>query len=463
MRKTISEKAREIEVIKEVDVLIVGGGTAGSVATIASARQGVKTLVVESFGFLGGSVSAGLVTPMMQNHINEEPLNKGIGEEINERLLKEECSGRIYASPTKADVSYWINPELNKYVLEDMCLESGAEILYYTNFSEPIIDKNKIVGIIVENKLGRKAIIAKRVIDATGDADVAFRAGVPCESGRLKDGLNQAMSVRFIMGNVNLKKLSEFLTSIDPENKFEINYPLVHAAFTSGDDWPLNEIAKKAIKDGILEEEDEDYFQLFSIPGREGEITFNCPRISNRVKGTDPFDLTNAQIVGKKKIRRLIKFCKKYLPGFENAHLVLTAPMVGIRESRRIVGEYVLTVDDIKNHRKFEDGIARNNYPIDIHNPKRDDNQSVTFEEISKKDYHEIPYRCLVPKMIDNLLVAGRCISATFEAQSSIRIQPTCRAFGEAAGLASALSIRENISPRNFEGKRLKQIIFGVT
>ena len=457
MRKTISEKAREIEVIKEVDVLIVGGGTAGSVATIASARQGVKTLVVESFGFLGGSVSAGLVTPMMQNHINKKPLNKGIGEEINQRLLKE---GNI--DNWEQDASYWINPELNKYVLEDICLESGAEILYYTNFSEPILEDNKIIGVIVENKAGRKAIIAKRVIDATGDADVAFKAGVPCESGRLKDGLNQAMSVRFIMGNVNLKKLSDFLISIDPENKFEINYPLVHAAFTSGGDWPLNEIARKAIKDGILEEEDEDYFQLFSIPGREGEITFNCPRISNRVKGTDPFDLTNAQIVGKKKIRRLIKFCKKYLPGFENAHIILTAPMVGVRETRRIVGEYVLTVDDIKNYRKFEDGIARNNYPIDIHKPKREDNQSVTFEEISKKDYHEIPYRCLVPKIIDNLLVAGRCISATFEAQSSIRIQPNCRAFGEAAGLAAALSIKENASPRNFDGKKLKQIIFGT-
>lgn len=457
MKKTISEKARELEVIKEVDVLIVGGGTAGSVATIASARQGVKTLVVESFGFLGGSVSAGLVTPMMQNHINKEPLNKGIGEEINQRLLKE---GNI--DNWEQDASYWINPELNKYVLEDMCLESGAEILYYTNFSEPILEDNKIIGVIVENKAGRKAIIAKRVIDATGDADVAFKVGVPCESGRLKDGLNQAMSVRFIMGNVNVKKLSNFLTSIDPENKFEINYPLVHAAFTSGGDWPLNEIAKKAIKDGVLEEEDEDYFQLFSIPGREGEITFNCPRISNRVKGTDPFDLTNAQIVGKKKIRRLIKFCKKYLPGFENAHIILTAPMVGVRETRRIVGEYVLTVDDIKNHKKFEDGIARNNYPIDIHKPKREDNQSVTFEEISKKDYHEIPYRCLVPKIIDNLLVAGRCISATFEAQSSIRIQPNCRAFGEAAGLATALSIKENISPRKFDGKKLKQIIFGT-
>jgi len=460
MGKTIIEKAREIEVIREVDVLIVGGGTAGSVATIASARQGVKTLVAESFGFLGGSVSAGLVTPMMMNHINNEPLNKGIGEEINQRLLKEEWGGHIYASPTKTNISYWINPELIKYVLEDMCLEAGAEILYYTHFSEPILDDNKIIGIVIENKLGRNAIFARRVIDATGDADVAFRAGVPCKSGRAKDGLNQAMSVRFIMGNVNLKKLTDFLTSIDPTNKFGINYPLIHAAFTSNGNLPLNDIAKKAIQEGVLEEDDAEYFQIFSLPGREGEITFNCPRISNRVKGTDPFDLTNAQIVGKKKIRRLINFCKKYLPGFENAHLVLTAPMVGVRETRRIEGEYVLTVDDIIKHRKFEDGIARNNYPIDIHKPKKEDEESVIFEEISKEDYHEIPYRCLIPKAIDNLLVAGRCISATFEAQSSIRIQPNCRAFGEAAGLASALSIKENVFPRNLDGKKLKKLIF---
>jgi hypothetical protein len=445
-------KEKDIPIVKQVDVVIVGGGTAGSVASIASGREGMSTLVVEQLGCLGGTQTSALVTPQMPNQINNAPLNLGIDAEINARLAATHDGG-TFSDGNRG----WFNPEMLKFVLEDMLDRARVELLYYTFFSDAIVEGNTIKGIIVQNKAGQGAILAKRVIDASGDADVALRAGVPCDSGEKLTGVNQPFSVRFHLGNVDIGRFIDFLKDLGSyqltENATGSEIPLVTTAQVWGKGWNLEPLFRRAVEAGVLKESDGNYFQVFSVPGRPGEISFNCPRVSGEVDGTNPFHLTKAQLLGRQAIKRYLNFCRKYLPGFENAYIVLTAPLVGVRESRRIIGEYVLTVDDVLGAKKFEDAIARNNYPIDIH---RDKESGAKIIHLKPGEYHEIPYRCLVPLRIDNLLVAGRCISATFEAQGSIRIQTNCRAMGEAAGVAAAMSILRNLSPKQLDGAELR-------
>ena len=447
--KYITEKAKKIPVAEEVEVLVVGGGTAGAIAGIAAGRLNVKTLIVEQFGFLGGSQTGALVTPMMHNQVHGKQLNPGIGLEVMERLKQ--------TGDTGGDNLGWFNAEMLKYVLDDFVVEAGARTRFHTVASAAIVEKGKIKGVIVESKSGRQAILANQVIDCTGDADIAVRAGVPYGSGRDEDGMNQAMSLRFHLGNIDLVKFCKFMNEIAPDKEYEHHPEHLHTASVWGTNWALVPYFGRGVKERILQRSDGDYFQLFSVPGRPHELSFNCPRISERVKGYDVTDLTYAQQEGRKKIRRLLAFMRKYFPGFENAYIVFTAPMVGVRESRRIQGEYILTLGDILSARKFPDPVARNNYPVDIHNPKGSGTKF--YSQLKPGEYHEVPYRCLVPLKIDNLLVAGRCISTTFEAQSSIRIQSDCYAFGEAAGLAAALCVKKKVKPRNLEYKYLKRYL----
>jgi hypothetical protein len=216
----------------------------------------------------------------------------------------------------------------------------------------------------------------------------------------------------------------------------------------------LQPVFEKAVRDGVLKREDGDYFQAFTVPGRPNEMAFNCPRIHGNLHPTNVLHLTEAQIQGRRAILRLMKFLRKEIPGFGDSYLVATAPLIGIREGRRIIGEYVLTVDDYMKARKFPDAIARNRYPVDIHLP-----DAKEVGHLPAGEYHEIPYRCLVPKGVENLLVAGRCISTTFEAQSAIRVQPPIRMMGEAAGTAAALCVKEQKRPRNLSGIYLRRVL----
>jgi hypothetical protein len=445
----ITEKSKRIPIADEVDVLVVGGGTAGAVAAIAAGRMKVKTLIIEQFGFLGGSQTGALVTPMMHNQVNGIQLNPGIGMEIMERLH--------LTGDTGGDNLGWFNAEMLKYILDDFVSEANVATRFHTLASDAIVNQGVIQGIIVESKSGRQAILANQVIDCTGDADIAVRAGAPFSSGRDEDGMNQAMSLRFHLGNIDLPKFCKFMNTIAPDRKYEHHPNHLHTASVWGTDWALVKYFEQGVKSGILKRSDGDYFQLFSVPGRPNELSFNCPRISDRVKGYDVTDLTYAQQEGRKKIRRLLAFMRKYFPGFEKAYIVFTAPMVGVRESRRIKGEYILSIDDILNARKFPDPVARNNYPVDIHNPKGTGTKF--YSQLKPGEYHEVPYRCLIPLKIDNLLVAGRCISATFEAQSSIRIQSDCYAFGQAAGVAAALCAKKKTVPRKLEYKYLEKYL----
>jgi hypothetical protein len=443
------EEAMRLKPYGSFDVVVAGGGTAGAVAAIAAARNGVKTLVVEQFGFLGGSGSAALVIPMMPNHVEGKPLVRGISQEIQSRLLELGC-----AATDKNGNEGWFNPEALKFVLEEMVLEAGGKILYFTLVEDVIMEGEELRGIVVANKSGRQAVFSKIVIDSTGDGDVAALAGVPFESGRKEDGVSQPMSLRFMVGNVDLSKLADFL--LENDNRSYVDPPLIEFAMVLGGGWPLEKLFREGVEEGLLNDSDIVYFQAFSVPGMPGVVAFNCPRIIGNYKGFDADHLTEAVIQGRRRISRLFSFLRKKIPGFEESYLAMTAPMVGVRESRRIVGEYVLSAQDYFNARKFEDAVSRNRYPIDIHLPT---SRLPGEGKLGPGEYHEIPYRSLIPVKVENLIVACRALSASFEAHGAVRIQPNMRAIGQAAGVAAALCVKKGVRPRQLDGKELRETL----
>lgn len=425
---------RRIPIVMKKDVIVVGGGTAGVTAAIAAARNGAKTAVIEALNCLGGSQTAGLVTPLVGGASMNlyDTRVKGINLEMINRVKE---VGEVFDG-------VWHNPETLKLLFEKMVTEAGVELLYNTVVIDTIVKDRKIEALILYNKSGLQAASAKVFIDATGDADVAVKAGCECMHGRTEDGLNQAPSLRFMVGNVDIDKLAEFLQSM----KLRAELPKVSLAYTAGPHGgkDLQQVWEKAVKDGELTEEEAGYIQFTTMDGLPGVINFNCPEIKN-VDCTDAESLTRAIVKGRKMAWNIFNFFKKHIPGFEDACLLLTAPLLGVRESRRIVGRYVLTSSDVLKGRKFPDGVVRSWYGIDIHIPDR----VGVFLKLTLQpgDYYEIPYRCLVPKDIDNLLVTGRCISSDFEANSGLRIQSVCRGLGEAAGTAAALCVSMDTTP----------------
>lgn len=446
--------AQTLPIIATCDVLVVGGGSAGSAAAIAAARCGARTILVESFGFLGGTSTAALVTPMMANHLQKQPLNQGIYLEVLAKLLTT-GDAAIYQDGNAG----WFNPEMLKIILEQTAIEAGVELFFHVCCSDVIVQKDTVQGLVAETSSGRGVIQAARIIDASGDGVVAHRAGVTMVCGREDTQQNQPMSLRFNLGNVNLQAAQDFFASLGPfehtPNAIHPGIPLWTTACTWDKDWPLKPLFQQACQEGVLQEEDLTYFQIFTVPGRPGEVTFNCPRIDEATNANDFRQRNWVQLEGKRRILRILDFCRAYLKGFEAAYLVQIAPMIGVRESRRIVGEYVLTAEDFFEARKFADAIARNNYPIDIH--AKDQNGGLFMMKAG--DYHDIPYRCLIPLQIDNLLVAGRCLSADFSAQGAVRIIPNCYAMGQAAGAASALSLQAKCAPRNLPWPLLEEAL----
>ncbi len=421
------------------DVLVAGGGTAGAVAGIAAARAGARVLVVEAQGSLGGSGTNAWVTPLMRNVSAGQNLNRGLTDELKARLLARGDGG-----VDKSGNDNWFNPEGLKYVLERMLLEAGGEVLYHTSVVAPVLEGGRIGSLVVHNKGGLQALGAGVFIDATGDADVAAAAGVPFHAGD-EDGLHQAMSLRFTLAGVDLERLCAFLGA---NGQRQESARFMHFWMVWDKKSSLEPLFRRAVSEGVLQERDGDYFQAFSVPGRPNELSFNCPRIRADLNdGTDPWHLSGAQTDGREAVERLIGFCKAFLPGCEHAYLGTYAPMVGVRETRRIVGDYTLTLADILDCRTFEDAVCKNHYPVDIHSVKGGakllHEREGTAPYFAPDAYHELPYRCIVPQGISNLLVPGRSASSTFEAQSSIRVQQNCHSMGEAAGVAAAWAASE--------------------
>jgi hypothetical protein len=314
-----------------------------------------------------------------------------------------------------------------KEVALEMTQEEGVELLLHCLAVDPILEKNTMKGVVTESKSGRQAILAEVVIDATGDGDIAARAGAPYDKGRPEDGLMQSPSLMFMMGNVDLKATRRVSSK------------------------EIAELCLEANEDGELPE---SVNRIWLIPISETRVAINGTRILE-VDGTNVRDLTRAEVEGRKQLIKTVDFLRKRIPGFESSYLESTASQMGIRETRRILGDYLLTAEDVLQGRIFEDAIARGFYLIDVHNP-----QGAGVELIEpENDGYDLPYRCLLPRGIENLLVAGRCISTTHEALASTRVMAICMALGQAAGTAAALSVTEGVSPRDLNVSSLRQTL----
>lgn len=414
-------KQREIPLNNDYDVIVVGGGVSGAFAGIAAARDGLKALIIEQFGSLGGSATMGLVTPLMSSNMPNYTGHSPLGVELTQRMKK--LGGT-------EDKELEFDGTMMKFALEEMAMEYGAKLLYHTSFVEAEVENNKIKHIVVLNKSGLTAYGAKYFIDATGDADVAFAAGVKCNVGNDK-GVNQPVSLRFEMAGIDFDRFHEHMRELGNNGKkyFAMN--------TAG----MAEIIENSRKDGMLTDMDASYFQAFGVPGKADAMNFNCPELSTMAGIVNAEFITQKQIEGKQAILRFKRFLKEKIRGFENAYITEVAPYVGFRESRRIEADYIMTIHDILGYHKFDDAVIKNRYPVDVHGVD-DVTLGLKYDDSLPKDeqYWEVPFRCMIAKGLDNLLVSGRCAGFDFRAQSAARVQLICRAMGEAAGLGCALA-----------------------
>ena len=415
------------------DLVVIGGGTAGCATAISAAKEGLSVLIIEKNSFLGGSMTGAFVTPMMKNLLSSgENLSGDFCNELMERLQK------TNDSLTFSDNNNgWFNPEMLKCVLDDLCEENNVDVFFDSIVNSVEVIDGKIVSLEFLNCGQKTKIESKYFVDATGNGDLCALSGVAFQNGN--ENQNQAMTLRFIAANVDIEKFAEFLRSLDkdenvsPISKINDEIHLSTACTWDNLDWKLRPLFEKAVADGVLSQEDSAYFQIFTIPNQKGAVAFNAPRIFAN-KSLNPLNVQDTSFAlkqGRKQIRRLFDFCKKYLVGFENAYISQIAPMLGVRDSRRIVGEYQLNEDDILNARKFPNSVAKSNYPIDVHSYAKDKS---LLNKLNENEYYEIPLEALKIKGIDNLFVAGKIISTTFLAQASIRIIPNCLSMGENLG-----------------------------
>lgn len=433
---------------EQFDVVVAGGGPSGITAAIASARSGAKTLLVEKYGFLGGMATNALVGPLQTFHAGEKQIAKGIGEEVIQRL--KEIGGTpghvrdmIGFVPTITPVDV----EKLKYIYQEMAEESGVKLQLHTNVINVDVHQDNLKALQLFNKSGQFKVNAKVFIDCTGDGDVVAMAGVPYEKGRAKDGLAQPMSMMFRMGKVNLTNVKEYMRNNPNDFVLAEDWESFPMVAVSG----FFHLVKKAKEEGRFTI-DRDRVLMFELP-MEGEVSVNMTRVI-RHDATDGEALSKAEVIARRQVMEVVQFLQKDIPGFEEAILINCGTQIGVRESRRIIGEYILTGEDVVSGRKFEDVIALGSYPIDIHAP---DGDELNVIQMKPGTIYDIPYRAILNKEVPNLLVAGRCLSATHEALASARVTPTAMLVGQAAGTAAAIATAEGKLPRNISIDKLQQ------
>ncbi len=441
--QTINYADKKIPVLYDVDVCICGGGPSGTAAAVNSARKGAKTVLIERSIALGGLGVIGCVYPFMQTHAPNS--DTPYLAEVKKRLL---AKGIDYDD--KVTGQTWHNPEILSLIHDEMCEESGVNILYETVVIDSITNKNKISAVIVQTIVGLAAIKAKTFIDATGDAYLSRSAGVDYERGYEKTGNNQPMSFRFEMGGIDIEKLYNYVVIELKEDwcKSELPYLEIAEAMHRTQRYKLEELMARGVETGELTQEEAEYMQAYAIIGKTGVMSCNFPEIPVKFKSTDPIEYSKAVTFGRKMMRNMANYLVKHLQGFENAYISREAAMLGARESWRIKGKYYLVEDDYHNQSRFADAVCRTAWFIDAHGEK-------VSEKLPKGGYYEIPYRSLITDKISNLIVTGRCISASFILQASMRIQPTCISIGEAAGIAAAYGLRNNIAANQIEWDKI--------
>lgn len=424
----IMEPARQTPIRYEYDVVVAGGGTAGICAAIAAARLGADTMLVEQYAFCGGNATLYLPLLGFLDQQGNEVI-KGIGKEIVDRVI--ELGGCLGHGRDPLHVSYApIDPEIYKRVVIEMLEEAGVHVLLHSLVVGAQTDEGRVTHLLIENKSGRAAVAGNWFIDATGDGDLAVFAGAPWEKGNAH-GRMQPATLMFRMGGVDLKE-TRLAIAANPERYGSDLMPPEH--FVKNKSFivvGMRQVLEDAKRDGRFSLHNNRV--IFITQPREGEVAVNMTRVL--MDATDADDLSRAEMQSRKDVWEVERFLREYVPGFQNAYVIDTAHRLGIRETRRIMGEYVLTGEDILACRRFDDCIAVASYPIDLHDPSGPD---CTLEHPA--DTYDIPYRSLIVRELRNLLVVGRCISATHEALAAIRVMPTGMALGHAGGAAAALA-----------------------
>lgn len=405
------------------DVIVCGGGFAGTAAAVAAARQGAEVLLLDKSGFLGGAAGNCQINPFMpfSTKINgvKTDLSAGLFTQITESLS---ALGGLHPN------GFTFNEEILKLALDRLTARHGVTVLFHTYITGVVKDGDQLQAVSCVNKSGAQTYYADFFIDATGDADVAAFAGCPYQIGRESDHLCQPMTLCFRIADVDVDTVFQTLGEI-------------------------NALYAEKCRAGEIKNPREDVLCMRHMSGNILHVN------STRVIRKSPFsvsDRSDAEREAREQVFELFTFLKENCQGFEHAVLLPSGPEIGVRESRMITGLYTLTQEDLKSCTKFSDGIAACSYDIDIHNPDGSGTSHYYFKE---GEYYTIPYRCLVPQKASNLLAAGRCISGTHEAQASYRIMPVCCTLGEAAGIAAALAVQHGCSNADVDPDTLRRIL----
>jgi hypothetical protein len=412
--------------LKHWDVIVLGGGPGGVPAAVAAVRNGARVLLVERYGFLGGMATAALVLPYMKYSAGGKFIVRGLFEEFLDLMEKngaikvahttDAMQIRLNTHPTDIEDRANFDDEPMKRLLDRFVLESGAELLLHTQAVGVLRDGTSVRAVRVFHKGGIEDLSADVFVDSTGDGDIAAWAGAKVEIGRgAPDNACQPMTASFRMADVDFSRIP--------------------------DGGEINRLFDEAKKNGEMTNPRENVLKFYTA--HDGVMHFNSTRVLGE-SGLDGWSLTRAEVEGRRQVEELAGFMKKKIAGFEKAYLSKTGTQIGVRESRRVLGAYVLTADDVVAGRKFDDGISCGSYAIDIHNPSGAGTQMIYLKE---GVYYHIPYRCLIPEGPDNLIVASRCISATHEANSSLRVMPIIWGIGQAGGTAAALAVKGKVKP----------------
>lgn len=440
--KTVNMPAQTIPVIAETDVLVVGSGPGGLSAAISSARAGVETMLVERYGCFGGNLTQVGVEGIAWYRRPDTTDVEGIGIEFEQRAKEQHAS---YDEPQS--VSQGINSELFKVIADNWIQEAGIKSLLHATAVDVLRDGNKLTGIVIQSKSGRMAILAKRIVDATGDADIALLAGAPtCKTPKEE---MMAVTVMFSCSGVNKVKFMEYVR----ENPMRyMDWGKEWSIQTDGKEDNLfspylDKPFEKARAEGIIPSGLKSIGGTWSGVSDAGDATYlNMVHMSG-YDGTDVFDLTRGEIEGRRQAMLAIRALQKFAPGFENAGLRNFGMTLGIRDTRKIIGRYNLTENDVRNQGRFDSSVGI--FPEFI------DGYGVLILPTTGR-YFQVPYDALVPKGVDNLLVAGRSIAGDKISHASVRNMMCCTVTGQGAGVAAAVSVKQRKSTSEIEVEQVQ-------